>query len=207
MLEELCRTVFYNKCRQVEEESIQLVYIRGYGKRKPENEFKDFFKWDDSYHVWDGYLVRKAINAKVGDPIREAFNYFNRSDKMTDAYIRKKYGDWEKAMRVTGTFGRLFDNFLTYFANRRTKFMDEMEKLIISTKQTALSQKRSKGVPQSHGGVANLLKLLTQTMKAQDSSIKTIAKVQYAVCMQAGILIPDEFITDVLVAANIEQED
>ena len=66
--------------------------------------------------------------------------------------------------------------------------------------------KRQGKMPQSHGGVANLLKVLTQTMKAQGSSIKTIAKVQYTVCIQAGIYIPEEFITDVLVAANIEQE-
>ena len=61
-------------------------------------------------------------------------------------------------------------------------------------------------LPQSHGGVANLLKLLTQTMKAQGANIKSIAKVQYTVCMQAGIYIPEEFITDVLVSANIERE-
>ena len=84
--------------------------------------------------------------------------------------------------------------------------MNDMEQLIESAKQTAIKQSRSKGMPQSHGGVANLLKILTQTMKAQGSSIRTIAKVQYAVCIQAGILIPDEFITDVLVAANIEKE-
>ena len=66
--------------------------------------------------------------------------------------------------------------------------------------------KRQGKLPQSHGGVANLLKVLTQTMKAQGSSIKTIAKVQYAICLQAGIMIPEEFVTDVLVSANIENE-
>ena len=55
----------------------------------------------------------------------------------------------------------------------------------------------------SHGGVANLLKVLTKTMNAQGSSIRSIAKVQYAVCTQAGIYIPDEFVTDVLVGADI----
>lgn len=64
--------------------------------------------------------------------------------------------------------------------------------------------KRQGKLPQSHGGVANLLKVLTQTMKAQGSSIKTIAKVQYTICIQAGIYVPEEFITDVLVSANIE---
>ena len=48
--------------------------------------------------------------------------------------------------------------------------------------------------PQSHGGVANLLKVLTKTMEKQGSDITSIAKVQYAVCVQAGIYIPDEFV-------------
>ena len=61
-------------------------------------------------------------------------------------------------------------------------------------------------MPQSHGGVANLLKVLTATMKAQGSSIKSIAKMQYAICLQAGIYVPEEFITDILVAANIEKD-
>ena len=65
--------------------------------------------------------------------------------------------------------------------------------------------KRGK-TPQSHGGVANLLKVLTKTMHDQGSTILTIAKVQYAVCIQAGIYIPEEFLTDVLVAQEIVEE-
>lgn len=66
--------------------------------------------------------------------------------------------------------------------------------------------------PQSHGGVANLLKVLTKTMEKQGSDISSIAKVQYAVCVQAGIYIPDEFIRDVAVTLdmpinNAESED
>ena len=40
-------------------------------------------------------------------------------------------------------------------------------------------------------------------MEKQGADIKSIAKVQYAVCMQAGIYIPDEFIEDVAVALTI----
>ena len=57
--------------------------------------------------------------------------------------------------------------------------------------------------PQSHGGVANLLKILTKTMEKQGSNIASIAKVQYAVCVQAGIYIPDEFIRDVAVTLDM----
>ena len=60
--------------------------------------------------------------------------------------------------------------------------------------------------PQSHGGVANLLKVLTKTMHERGTSIHTIARVQYTVCMQTGIYIPDEFLTDILVAADMEQD-
>ena len=57
--------------------------------------------------------------------------------------------------------------------------------------------------PNSHGGMANLLKVLTKTMEKQGASIENIAKVQYTVCMQAGIYIPDEFIEDVAVALEV----
>lgn len=60
--------------------------------------------------------------------------------------------------------------------------------------------------PNSHGGIANLLKTLTKTMEKQGASIETIAKVQYTVCMQAGIYIPDEFIEDVAVALTFGEK-
>lgn len=60
--------------------------------------------------------------------------------------------------------------------------------------------------PQSHGGVANLLKVLTRTMEKQGSDIQNIAKVQYAVCVQAGIYIPDDFIRDVAVTLDMDNE-
>ena len=204
MLEEQCRGVFEEACQEVIDKHTQLVRLKG-GWPRPKNEFENYFKWDDKYYTWDGWLVKKVSDSSKDNIIRDAFIYFVHGEKLRDAYIRKKYGTIEDAMRQTGTFSKLFDGFLEDFSKERIKFMEDMQALIDNAKQTALSQKRSKGVPQSHGGVANLLKVLTQTMKAQGSSIKTIAKVQYAVCMQAGILIPDEFITDVLVSANMEE--
>lgn len=50
----------------------------------------------------------------------------------------------------------------------------------------------------SYTGVANLLKILTKTMELQGAYISTIAEVQYSVCKQAGIDIPEEFLTDTL---------
>ena len=56
----------------------------------------------------------------------------------------------------------------------------------------------------THGGIANLLKVLTKTMEKQGADIRSIAKVQYTICRQAGILIPDEFIEDVAVVLTAE---
>ena len=47
-------------------------------------------------------------------------------------------------------------------------------------------------------------KTLTKTMEKQGADIRSIAKVQYTICMQAGIYIPDEFIEDVAVIVNAE---
>lgn len=204
MLEEQCRSVFKEACLAEIEKHESLVKLKGRMRQK--NEFENYITWEDTFSKWDGWLVKKIVRTQKDNIVRDAFLYFMHGEKIRDAYIRKHYGTIENAMRETGSFGKLFDGFLEEFASRRAMFMNDMEQLIESAKQTAIKQNRSKGMPQSHGGVANLLKILTQTMKAQGSSIRTIAKVQYAVCIQAGILIPDEFITDVLVAANIEKE-
>ena len=40
-------------------------------------------------------------------------------------------------------------------------------------------------------------------MEKQGSDITSIAKVQYTICVQAGIYIPDEFIRDVAVTLDM----
>ena len=202
VLEEQCRGVFEKACQEVINKHTQLVRLKG-GWPKPKNEFVNFFKWDDKYYIWDGWLVKKVSHSPKNSIIRDAFIYFVHGEKLRDAYIRQKYGDLENAMRQTQKFSILFDTFREDFAIRRGQFMEETNDLL-NMKKVELA--RQGKLPQSHGGVANLLKLLTQTMKAQGANIKSIAKVQYTVCMQAGIYIPEEFITDVLVSANIERE-
>ena len=51
-----------------------------------------------------------------------------------------------------------------------------------------------------------MLKTLTKTMEKQGASIQSIEKVQYTVCMQAGIYILDEFIEDVAVALSVMED-
>lgn len=49
------------------------------------------------------------------------------------------------------------------------------------------------------------MKVLTKTMEKQGADIANIAKVQYAVCVQAGIYIPDEFVRDVAVTLDMKE--
>lgn len=48
--------------------------------------------------------------------------------------------------------------------------------------------------------------LQSMTREKQGADIKNIAKVLYAVCIQAGIYIPDEFLMDVAIAADILED-
>ena len=99
---------------------------------------------------------------------------------------------------------RLLDDYKEYFAEKKGRFMEKTEQALAKRKEDLAKIGKH---PQSHGGVANLLKVLTKTMHEQGNSIYTIAKVQYQVCIQAGIYIPDEFLTDILVAGDILGED
>ena len=84
--------------------------------------------------------------------------------------------------------------------------MEKYDELIAKGIEEGKIAPRKSPIPASHGGVANLLKVLTKTMHEQGSSIRTIAKTQYLVCLNAGIYLPDEFITDVLVASDMNPD-
>ena len=117
-------------------------------------------------------------------------------------YIVSEYGNLEQAIQNTDNFIQLWNGYARWFDERRKRFMEKME--VDIQKSQGVSNKKT---PQSHGGVANLLKILTKTMEQQGSDIRSIAKVQYAVCVQAGIYIPDEFIRDVAVALDITESE
>jgi hypothetical protein len=102
-----------------------------------------------------------------------------------------------------GTFELLFNDFKNYFEERKKALMERTENAL-QKRKAELAQNGEK--PQSYGGVANLLKVLSKTSVEQGSSVQTIAKVQYTVCMQAGIFIPDEFLTDVMTATDIMED-
>lgn len=201
MLEELARSGCYTQCEQAAH--VTLVHLKG--KKKPVNEFEDFFKWSDQFHVWDGGSVKRMVSSKPDSPYRKAWQWFNaQGEELCKAYVAQRFGgDIKAAMRAAGSFDNFFYGFREYYSERKAVYMADIDKQLIQ-QNTQLT--RSGKLPQSHGGVANLLKVLTRTMTLQGSSIQTIAKVQYAVCIQAGIFIPEEFITDVLVASNIMDE-
>lgn len=199
MLEELCCDSLYRACHDCVDRA-RTVYLKGHCK-KDERAFVDYFSRYPRFN-WNAIPIAKVMHTRRMSIERMSWVWFNENaDKICAAFIEQEYGgDLTLAMMLSGSFDKLFDEFKAYFAERRAKHMEKTEGALAERKQELAQCGKS---PQSHGGVANLLKVLTKTMQAQGSSVYSIAKVQYAVCMQAGIYIPDEFLTDVLVAADI----
>ena len=201
MLQELCRTSFEKACKGI---SSPLVKLKG--RSSP---FTNFYGEYGVRHNWKHLPVKKVSREQRRSELHQthikAWHYFNdNADKLRDRYIAVTFGyNLEQGMIESGTFDALFEGFYNDFEERKNRYMDKTNQLI-DAKQEALAAVGKH--PQSHGGVANLLKVLTKTMHDQGASIYTIAKVQWSVCVQAGIYIPDEFLTDVLVANEMISE-
>ena len=199
MLEGLCRPNIYDQCLRIIGKP-PIVFLKG--KNIQYWEYEGFFSPTDRFTVWNGDLVKKLMKQPKDSPLRLAASLFSRNgEKLCDSYVKDKFGSWESAIKEFGTFSNLLKGFESYFVERKKKFMEKTDNLIAQMPKQLT--KDGKIRTNSHGGVANLLKVLTKTMHEQGSSIRTIAKVQYAICTQAGIYVPEEFITDVLVAADI----
>lgn len=197
MLERVCENTLKRLCRQVvERHNPPLVLLKGDKKNISTNPFNDFvnseFGWFDTYLF--GMSRRRAM---CHDKCVAFFN--QKSSFLCLIFLTQKYdGDLESAMTQTGKFEVLYQEFLNWFDDKRREF--QMQFNVSEAKKQMLENGKR---PNSHGGVANLLKTLTKTMEKQGASIQSIAKVQYTVCMQAGIYIPDEFIEDVAVALSV----
>ena len=200
MVERVCESTLERLCRQViERHNPPLVRLKGDKTDIPTNPFKDFvngeFGWFDTYLV--GMSKPRAM---CHDKCVAFFN--KKSSFLCLIFLTQKYdGDLESAMTQTGKFEVLYQEFLNWFDDKRREFQMQFN-VSEAKKQILESGKR----PNSHGGVANLLKTLTKTMEKQGASIQSIAKVQYTICMQAGIYIPDEFIEDVAVALSVMED-
>lgn len=110
-----------------------------------------------------------------------------------------KFGSVKTAFLQTENWIELWNIFEEYFEERRKRFMKKME--LDAQQKYGIANLKT---PSSHGGIANLLKVLTKTMEKQGASIESIAKVQYAICLQGGVYLPGEFLTDVAVGLDIE---
>lgn len=206
MLEIYCRTDMWNICHNLTGDAPKQPLCWLKNEQKPAItawEYEGFYDGGMSSfpYIWmDKYERKRGRN----DTFRYAVGIFARNgDLLFRAYLKEKYkGDLRAAILDSTNFDDLYDRFVYWFQKRKEKFMDKTAELI---KQLNPGIKNVRNLqPNSHGGVANLLRVLTKTMNAQGSSIRTIAKVQYTVCLQAGIYVPEEFMNDVLTAADID---
>ena len=197
MVERVCESALKKLCRPiVEAHNPPLIRLKCDTREYQPNPYKDFVNGEFGW--FDTYLIGMTKPRKMCHDKYVAF--FNKNaNRICTAFIKEKYcGDVEYAMYKTGDFMVLFQQFLFWFGDKRREFQMKFD-VTEAKKQIVENGKR----PNSHGGVANLLKVLTKTMEKQGASIENIAKVQYTVCMQAGIYIPDEFIEDVAVALEV----
>ena len=200
MLERVCENTLKRLCRQVvERHNPPLVRLKGDKKNISTNPFKNFV--DGEFGWFDTYLVGMSKpRAMCHDKCVAFFN--QKSSFLCLIFLTQKYdGDLESAMTQTRKFEVLYQEFLNWFDDKRRRF--QMQFNVSEAKKQMLENGKR---PNSHGGVANLLKTLTKTMEKQGASIQSIAKVQYTICMQAGIYIPDEFIEDVAIALSVMDE-
>ena len=201
MVERVCESALKRLCRPiVEAHNPPILRLKGDTTEYPTNPYKDFvngkFGWFDTYLI--GMSKPRAM---CHDKCVAFFN--KNAETLSRIFINEKYhGDVEFSMFKSGDFTTLYQQFLDWFDDKRRDF--QMEFNVPEAKKQMLENGKR---PNSHGGVANLLKTLTKTMEKQGSSIQSIAKVQYTICMQAGIYIPDEFIEDVAVALSIMDDN
>ena len=201
MVERVCENALERLCRQVvERHNPPLVRLKGDKAEVPINPFKNFV--DGEFGWFDTYIVRMSKPRAMCHDKCVAF-FDQKSSFLCLIFLTQKYdGDLESAMTQTGKFEVLYQEFLNWFDDKRREF--QMQFNVSEAKRQMLENGKR---PNSHGGVANLLKTLTKTMEKQGASIQSIAKVQYTICMQAGIYIPDEFIEDVAVALSVMEGD
>lgn len=164
-----------------------------------EEKYKTYFQGSSWYRYswWNG-RQKWGLNYFIHGKCERYFE--DNSKKIISNFLHDTYGDIETAVLKTENFMELSEEFQMWFDERRTKFMEQTDTDIQKWKEACGATK-----PQSHGGVANLLKVLTKTMEKQGADIANIAKVQYAVCVQAGIYIPDEFVRDVAVTLDMKE--
>lgn len=209
MLEVLCRDAFRDACHDVVDRERGDCIVSLKGHPRPMRKYKNFFVGIDGILTrhWltlpmKMFMVHRKEGLNLGSL---AWIWMQENAAaVCEAYVRDRYGGkLENAMDAAQNFDDLFDQFSQYFEKRRLDFMAKTETALTEIRREVTVRGRTTS---SHGAVANLLKVLTRTMKEQGSSIHSIAKMQYSVCLQAGIYLPEEFLTDILVAGEMIDE-
>lgn len=201
-LERIC----VNKMRDMAEKAfndncnLKLVAIKG--EHRKGNEFDKkyhgyFFEYSPYQYSWWSGGQKWGLTYFLHGKCERYFE--DNSEKIISNFLNDTYKTIEIAVLQTDSFVKLAEEFQNWFDERRMKFMEHTDTDIQKWKDACAATK-----PQSHGGVANLLKVLTKTMEKQGADIANIAKVQYAVCVQAGIYIPDEFVRDVAITLDMK---
>lgn len=167
------------------------------------NKHKDYMT-EFSWYRWNIYRGGQAT-LKTKMMIRCDNIMKDHGEGMIKLFLVYTYKSIENAILQTENLTQLWNEFLGWFDKWKEEYMSkvraELTKEIEKKTGVAISKK-----PHSCGGVANLLRVLTKTMHEQGADIKSIAKMQYSVCLQQGVWLPDEFITDVATVLDIEAE-
>lgn len=209
MLEVLCRDAFRDACHEVVDRDRGNCIVSLKGHPPPVRKYKNFFVGIDGILTrhWLTLPMKTFMAHRKGDLNLGGLAWIWMNENaaaVCEKYVRDQYGgNLETAMDAAQNFDDLFNQFSQYFEKRRLDFMAKTETSLTEIRRKVTLRGRT---TQSHGAVANLLKVLTRTMKEQGSSIYSIAKMQYGVCLQAGIYLPEEFLTDILVAGEMIDE-
>lgn len=155
--------------------------------------YVNYRNWSKSNTVWFHSRCEKSIRKRI--PL------------LSTIYCDVTYGSIKKALTKTDHLYELWNGFEEWFEKWRQRIMadakNEIEKKKAQAVKIETGMKLRTG---SVGGTANLLKVLTKTMEQQGADIRSIAKMQWQVCLQMGIILPDEFLRDVAVALTIEEK-
>lgn len=202
-LERICINKMCDMAEKAFNDNCNLKLVTIKGEHRKGNEFDKkyhgyFFGYSPYQYSWWSGKQKWGLTYFLHGKCERYFE--DNSEKIISNFLYDTYGDIEVAVLQTDSFMKLAEEFQNWFDERRAKFMERTDTDIQKWKEACAASK-----PQSHGGVANLLKVLTKTMEKQGADIQNIAKVQYSVCVQAGIYIPDEFVRDVAVALDMKE--
>lgn len=181
--------------------------IRESVKREPDEIWKKHIAYMENFEWYKWYSLRVGKHQDGTARLRTDCEHYIRdnSETLILKFLLYTHKTIEKAILETESLTELWNEFEEWFSEKKREFMEktnaEIVKAIENKTGVAVSKK-----PHSCGGIANLLKVLTKTMQQQGADIRTIAKVQYAICTQNGVYIPDEFLTDVAVVLDGEGE-